>query len=80
MASHIASGVLELYALRRLTEPVLGRVEEHLLVCKECRKEVTAYDRMIGALRILLVPMSFVHETEDGPICSHSIPGPEGTW
>jgi hypothetical protein len=80
MTSHIASAVLELYALGRLSEPVLGRVEEHLLTCEACRNEVAGYDRVIGALRVLLVPMSFVHQTEDGPIYSHATPGPDGTW
>jgi len=72
--------MLELYARGRLSEPVLGRVEEHLLTCEACRNEVAGYDRFIGALRVLLVPMSFVHDTEDGPIYSHTTPGPGGTW
>lgn len=80
LTSHTASAVLELYALGRLSEPVLGRVEEHLLVCETCRNEVARHDRFINALRVLLVPMSFVHETEDGPVYSRTAPGPDGAW
>ena len=80
MGSHIESGVLELYALGRLAEPVLGRVKEHLLTCEACRQDVDSCDRGIGTRRGSLVPMSFVHETEDGPIYSHTTPGPGGGW
>jgi hypothetical protein len=77
---HPAPAQLELYSLDRLHDPILAQVEEHLLVCEFCREVVAENDRLLHALRVLRIPMSFVHQTEDGPICSHVARLDERTW
>jgi predicted anti-sigma-YlaC factor YlaD len=55
--SHIDEDLLELYSMNRLTEETAAPVEEHLLVCSECRSRLDAPDSFIretrSALRIL---------------------------
>jgi len=47
---HIDDDYLELYALDRLAEPDAARVEEHLLVCGECRMRLAASDAYVAAM------------------------------
>jgi anti-sigma factor RsiW len=35
----------------RLMEPQMARVEEHLLICEECRLRLAAIDSEIAAIR-----------------------------
>ena len=49
--THFSDDELEQYCLGRLSDPVLTRVEEHLLWCHECIDRATASDRYIAALR-----------------------------
>ncbi len=49
--SHIHDDELELYALDRLTEPQAAPVEEHLLICEECRVRLAGWDEYVGAMR-----------------------------
>ena len=46
---HISDGDLELYALHRLIDA--AHVEEHLLVCEECRARLAAWDEYVRAMR-----------------------------
>jgi predicted anti-sigma-YlaC factor YlaD len=48
---HPSEDDLELYALKRLAEPDLGRVEEHLLVCEECRTRLTETGAVVSIIR-----------------------------
>jgi hypothetical protein len=45
---HIPDAVLEEYSVGRLEEPMLGQVEEHLLICEQCRQRVTEFDDAWG--------------------------------
>ncbi len=44
MAPHIDDDDLERYALNRLDETEAAPIEEHLLVCEECRKRLAEWD------------------------------------
>ena len=48
---HIPGAQLEGYALRRLLAPETAAVEEHLLVCEDCRDGLHLIDEMIAAMR-----------------------------
>jgi anti-sigma factor RsiW len=39
---------LELYAIERLPESNTAPVEEHLLVCEECRARLAAWEEYVG--------------------------------
>ena len=47
-AQHISDEALELYSEGALEEPVLGQVEEHLLICERCRQRLTEFDDTWG--------------------------------
>jgi hypothetical protein len=49
---------LELYAIRKLREPDLALIEEHLLTCDGCRAEVELADVIRGAPRSKAVSSS----------------------
>lgn len=51
---HPPEEVLELYALGRLEEDRLGPVEEHLLVCEECRQAVEQAEEYARVMRAAL--------------------------
>jgi anti-sigma factor RsiW len=42
---------LELYALDRMAEVDAAPVEEHLLVCEECRARLVEWDEYVRAMR-----------------------------
>jgi anti-sigma factor RsiW len=48
---HIAEATIEKYSLGTLSEKPRARVEEHLLICENCRREVTASDAYVAAMR-----------------------------
>ena len=45
---HASDESLELYSHGRLQEPLLGQIEEHLLICERCRKRLTEFDNAWG--------------------------------
>lgn len=51
MKDHIEAQPLEGYVRSRLDAPELAAVEEHLLVCRECRRRLEDEERLIGAVR-----------------------------
>jgi len=51
---HPPEEVLELYALGRLEEDRLGPVEEHLLVCEECRQAIEQAEEYARVMRAAL--------------------------
>ena len=59
----INDGDLELYALDRLAEPDAAPVEEHLLVCEECRERLVAWDDYVAAILGALAALSTVATT-----------------
>jgi anti-sigma factor RsiW len=48
---HITDDELEAYSLQRLAQERLAAVEEHLLVCSECRDRLEETDAYIRAIR-----------------------------
>jgi anti-sigma factor RsiW len=44
-ADHISDEWLHEYSQGDLEEPRMGRVEEHLLICEQCRRRVIAFDQ-----------------------------------
>jgi hypothetical protein len=54
---HPSDEVLEKYSLDRLPESNLAAVEEHLLVCDQCRARLQEIE-----------PLECVHYTDDGPV------------
>jgi hypothetical protein len=50
-ANHIDSELLERYSLDRLTEAAGAQIEEHLLICAECRDRLESMDAYHQAVR-----------------------------
>jgi anti-sigma factor RsiW len=48
MFEHISDERLTQYSEGRLEEPDLGPVEEHLLICEQCRTRLTTFDDAWG--------------------------------
>jgi hypothetical protein len=48
---HPSDGLLEGYSMRRLTEKEMAPLEEHLLICEECRNRLVLMDFDIAAIR-----------------------------
>jgi anti-sigma factor ChrR (cupin superfamily) len=48
---HIPDADLELYALGRLSESTGPPIDEHLLVCADCRELLTGWDEYVRAMR-----------------------------
>lgn len=56
---HVSTEHLEEYSLGKLSPGHTDDVEEHLLICQECRESLWAIE-----------PYNFIHHTADGPIYS----------
>jgi anti-sigma factor RsiW len=54
----IAENDLDAYALDRFAEPDAAPVEEHLLVCGECRGRLAAWDEYVAAMRAAIAGKS----------------------
>lgn len=52
---HIHADQLEEYALHRLSEPETAAVEEHLLVCEDCRDGLRSIEEVISATRATMM-------------------------
>lgn len=61
MADHISHGLLEEYSLGNMAESSLAAVEEHLLICDDCRRWLEVIE-----------PVNYVHFTEDWPVYSRA--------
>ncbi len=66
--THIADDLLEAYAVSRLADADLAFVEEHLLICQNCRERMRQTESYIAALRGALEPRQ-----EDAAAKSRSI-------
>lgn len=49
--AHPEDEILELYAMGRLEEPALGKLEEHLLLCGSCQERLDVETEYIGVMR-----------------------------
>ena len=82
---HPTDALLEQYAIGKLDEPDLGFVEEHLLVCEQCRDRLTEQDDFVRATRAAArqlrdVPLDFTHHTANGPILLLVRRAESGRW
>jgi hypothetical protein len=68
LLKHPVSDELEAYALNRLGPDHDRIIEEHLLMCEECRHRLQRDDGVIDAIRISFPNFDFTHATEDGDI------------
>jgi hypothetical protein len=50
-SAHIPEHTLDLYALNRLGEVEVVAIEEHLLVCAQCRSNLELVDWIVQAVR-----------------------------
>jgi hypothetical protein len=53
-SAHGSDNDLEQYAMGRLLEAEIGEIEEHLLVCPECREKVDDFDNVAISMRAAL--------------------------
>jgi hypothetical protein len=65
---HVSDDLLERYALNRTSDSETAYVEEHLIVCEQCRDRfvtVEQYTRAVqGALRSIVTELIASHEVE----------------
>lgn len=48
---HADDEALEQYSMGSLQEPELGQLEEHLLICGDCRERLTQMDSYVRGMR-----------------------------
>ena len=69
---HVSDDLLERYALNRTSESETGYVEEHLLICDDCRKRFIATEEYVTAtqqaLRAFVTELIASHETKEGTV------------
>ena len=63
VSPHINDDVLELLALDRLPESAATPVEEHRLLCAECRERQAGWDAYVQAMRAALTRGFDAHST-----------------
>jgi hypothetical protein len=51
MLGHLLDEAVEDYVMRRLTDPELQIVEEHLMLCRACQQRVEVVDALQRGLR-----------------------------
>lgn len=71
--AHGTDAQLELYALRRLPEPELGALEEHLLICVSCREKLDGVSDFVLGIRDAAAP-SVMSPTEPGGVIWAGLP------
>ncbi len=54
MGDHLTETLAEGYVLGRVAEPELGRIQEHLLMCDDCRRRVELSAVCVRAIRLAL--------------------------
>ncbi len=81
---HLDAEVTESYVFRELAEPELAPVDEHLLVCENCRQAVSEMDVFAPLLRPEGARgpsrAAYVHATADGAITLEIRALPESLW
>jgi hypothetical protein len=55
--SHLSAERLERYALQRLAGAECAELEAHLLICSNCREELTGIDDYIAVIKAALTSM-----------------------
>ncbi len=82
---HLSEDLLEEYVFGRLKGSALSTVEEHLLICADCRRRLEETEGFIRAARIAARrlqedPLDLIHDTSDGPVRLWVRRTPEGDW
>jgi len=81
---HLDVGITERYVFRELAEPELAPVDEHLLVCENCRQAVSEMDVFAPLLRPETTRgpsrAAYVHLTVDGAVTLEISALPESRW
>ena len=91
---HVSDELLERYAINRTVESETAYVEEHLIVCEECRERLVSLEQYTtavrGALRSFVTELIATHDVDgravylyvrsaaDGWVARISGPGLEG--
>ena len=65
--SHISDETLEQYAMRTLPRVEIEPVEEHMLVCSECRDRLQSMDEYVAAMRSVAKTIRKTEERAKGP-------------
>jgi hypothetical protein len=50
-SDHLREDVLEQYVLNKLAEPDLESIEEHLLICQDCRDRLIDVERFVTTIQ-----------------------------
>jgi hypothetical protein len=48
---HFTGETLERYAMKRLAEPEVGRLESHILTCPSCRERLNEHIEFVRAMK-----------------------------
>ena len=74
LTHHFPERVLEKYAMGRLSEQESGPLEEHLLICGDCRQVLSNLDEYLDIVRAALAESDSEHVTAfkavKKPVCS----------
>lgn len=83
---HPSFDELEAYSLGLASDASLDKVEEHLLICEQCRIELTLSDQYVRAVKKAVPALKngkrlrSIHTTDDGPIFGTIHSGADGKW
>ncbi|HWB96396.1 MAG TPA: hypothetical protein VG672_06830 [Bryobacteraceae bacterium] len=89
MGSHPSEDLLERYSSQEISSGESDAIEEHLLLCEECRRRLAEWDLFRASMRSALSvaasfptdrPLDVVHHTADGPVFSRSRKIRKGRW
>ncbi|MEO8049325.1 MAG: hypothetical protein ABI833_02825 [Acidobacteriota bacterium] len=72
---HATEEILEEYSFGRISEPQLGRLEEHLLICPECQSALADIDEYRVFMKAGLVSLARERQAVAGPPDSPARPG-----
>lgn len=67
-SAHPSEEVLEAYALKRLSEEHVAKVEGHLLVCEACQLTLADLDSFIAGMKAVSPQTGTAHPTPPSPI------------
>jgi len=79
---HLTNEEMDGLVRATLSRPALTRVEEHLLVCEQCRQCVEELAQLVASLGAADTPgpLDMTHATADGPIRLQTRRQENGAW
>ncbi len=69
--AHADDETLERYSIGKLAEPELGRLEEHLLLCPQCKERAEAVDQFLVSFRNVAPRFPLEHRGPESPAWWH---------